>query len=217
MRLTWAVLALVLGSVACEDTEPVAEPAAAASAEAEPSREAARPLLPAGSPTQAAITLPSIGVEVTNSATNPVNARIIGTASVTGSVTIAGTPAVTAAISSLPPVTIVGTPSVAVAPNRTVALLAEQRLTIAAGSLRQWFFDTSEIGEVRVALRVRDLSNVLFWNAFSGSLNLELLELAGVENHTRVYRVPGPAFGLMISNENGQTDTDVTIAVYGRP
>lgn len=218
MRLTSAVLALVLGSVACEDTDPgdpVASPQPQPQAVAE--AEATRTLAGADvTPRAALLPLPALDVTVVNPASNPVNARLIGTASVTGSVTLLGTPEVTATISSLPPVSLAGTPTVAVAPKITDAMLAETRITIPAGDLRVWFLDAAQYEEVRVALRVPSLSNTMTFDAFTGSLNIEHVELTGVENHTRTYRVPGTRFGVMISNERGSEPTDVTIAVADR-
>lgn len=217
MRLTCVVLAIALGGAGCDETDGGGETAAAKEASAG---------APAIAELQAAATAAPVAVPVTvvNAAANPVNTKLVGTASVTGTVTLAGvssvaiegTPAVSAAISSLPPVSLAGTPTVVVAPRATVAALAETVVTVPVGETRQWFIQAAEYEEVRVAVRSPSLSNPLTFDAFSGAINLEHADLGAIEWFTRTYRVPGLVFGVMISNESGTEDETVRIAIYGR-
>ena len=154
-------------------------------------------------------------VLVVNPATDPVKTTVLGTANVTGSVTLEGTPSVNATITNTPAVTLAGTPTVSVAPKLTVTAL-EESLVVPAGEERFWFLNVAQYEEVRVAVMVNDLHNQMTVFVNTGPINLDSLELNGTFGVTRNYRVPGTLLSVNLFNVNGTEAVEARISVFGR-
>lgn len=154
-------------------------------------------------------------VLVVNPPTDPVKTTVLGTANVTGSVTLEGTPSVSATITNTPAVTLAGTPTVAVAPKLTVTAL-QQLVVVPAGGESQFFVDVSQYEEVRVALMVNDPSNQMTVFVHSGPITIDGVEMNGHLFATRNYRVPGTLLGVNLYNGAGSEELEVRLAVHGR-
>jgi hypothetical protein len=106
---------------------------------------------------------------------------------------------------------------VVVAPKVTVAAVPEQLVVIPAGDVRFWVMDASQYEEVRIAVRTPSLQNHMTLFVHTGTLNIDIVPLNGIENVTRNYRVPGTLLQVTLSNESGTAEENARIAVYGRP
>jgi len=155
-------------------------------------------------------------VLVVNPPTDPVKTTVLGTANVTGSVTLQGTPSVNATITNTPAVTLTGTPTVAVAPKSTVTEIQASVTVPAFGEHPFPFFDVSQYEEVRVAVTIDDPNSQMVVFVHSGVHAIDTIEMNGKLNESRNYRVPGSIFSINLYNGAGSEPVEVRASVFGR-